>query len=482
MTSTTRARPATAVERHWMNRLSWGATPELTAEVRRAGGPQKWFEAQLRPGRTQDRFADGLRSWFPETQHPPQVLWKRHVQEIYPLWQVSADLQSWTLLRRIHSRRQVHELMTDFWSNLLHVPAGDDKSYTWRWDYDATLRKHALGRFDALLQAAITHPAMGCYLDNAQSSNTQLNENLGRELLELHTVGIGYSEDDVKNSARILTGYNVDMWDTFDAWYAEHDHYVGRVKVLGFTDANSRTDGRPVVARYLRYLAHHPATARRIARRLCVRLVGDDPSAAMVTAVAKAYLKSGTDIKTTLRAVVKHPDFRRSAGDKVRTPVEDAVATYRALGVRPAKPRNGNGFARSFHWLVGDMGLEPFAWPRPDGPPDIAESWSGVNRVLRSFEFHHNAAAGWWPSQDVTYRSDTQWLRGLSFPCSLDRVTDHVSRQVLCRPATPQLKRAVAARLDMARTDELRSIDDMRMWRLGYVLAAALNSPDHMHR
>jgi uncharacterized protein (DUF1800 family) len=425
-----------------------------------------------------------MRSWFPETRYESPLLWKRHKAGDYPLWEVAADLQSWTLLRRIHSNRQLQEVMTDFWSNLLHIPAGDDKSYTWRWDYDATLRRHALGRFDAMLQAAITHPAMGCYLDNAQSSDVSLNENLGRELLELHTLGVGarYTEDDVKMSARILTGYNVDMWDTFEAWYAKYDHYVGPVRVLRFTDPNAHADGRPVVARYLRYLAHHPATARRIARRLCVRLVRDDPSAALVTAVATAYRASGTDIKATLRALVSHPDFRSSADLKVRTPVEDAVASYRALGVRPTKPTQDGAFAKDFHWLVSDMGQQPFDWPRPDGAPDLAESWSGASRVLRCFEVHHTAAAGWWPVKDVTYQTEHTWLAGLALPATLDQVTDHISRKVLSRPASDNLQQAAAARMGLSRGYEVRTVSDMPMWRLQYVLAAALNSPDHMHR
>jgi hypothetical protein len=476
--------PTTATERHWMNRLSSGATPALTAELRAAGGPAKWFELQLAPGRIGDTFAGGLRSWFPQTQHDAPMLWKRHKMGLCKLWEVAADLQSWTLLRRIHSKRQVHEVMVDFWSNLLHVPSADDKSYAWRWDYDAVIRKHALGTFEQLLQAAITHPAMGCYLDNAQSSDISLNENLGRELLELHTVGVGvrYTEDDVKMSARILTGYNVDMWDTFQAWYSPYEHFVGPVRVMGFSDPNGAADGRAVTARYLSYLARHPATGRRIARRLCVRLVSDEPSAALVTAVAKAYLASGTDIKATLRALVRHPDFLASAGAKVRTPVEDAVAMYRSLGVRPVAPTQDGAFATDFHWLVANMGQQPFDWPRPDGAPDVAEAWSGVSRVLRSFEGHHSAAAGWWPSADVTYRDETTWLRGLALPCTLDLVTDHISRQLLCRPATGQLQSAVAARLGLARGYPVRTIADMPMWRLEYVLAAALNSPHHLHR
>lgn len=105
-----------------------------------------------------------------------------------------------------------------------------------------------------------------------------------------------------RDSARILTGYHLEQWTTLKHTYRPQNHYVGRVKVLGFTSANTSSDGRAVLQSYLRYLAKHPATARRIASRLCRRFVSDHPSDAIVTAVAQAYLASGTDIKTTLRA------------------------------------------------------------------------------------------------------------------------------------------------------------------------------------
>ena len=113
---------------------------------------------------------------------------------------------------------------------------------------------------------------------------------------------------------------------------------MGPVRVLGFAEANGAPDGRGMTVRYLRYLARHPATAQRIARRLAVRFVSDTPSPALVTAVANAYLYSGTSIKATLRALIKHPDFAASVARKIRTPTEDGVATYRALGVKLTAP------------------------------------------------------------------------------------------------------------------------------------------------
>ena len=142
-------------------------------------------------------------------------------------WEVAVDLSRWTVTRRIHSRRQVHEVMTDFWSNLLNVSLFHDDAVFWRMHYDRTIRRDALTSFDSLLRAAITHPAMGLYLDNAFSTKDAPNENLGRELLELHTVGVdaGYTEADVKASARMLTGYRVDLWwPEFRAYYSAADH------------------------------------------------------------------------------------------------------------------------------------------------------------------------------------------------------------------------------------------------------------------
>ena len=224
--------------------------------------------------------------------------------------------------------------MTEFFENHLHVPVQDDGVFGFRAAYGKLIRSHALGRFDQMLVAAITHPAMGTSLDNASSTKSAPNENLGRELLELHTVGRGnHTEDDVKNSARILTGYRVDMWRTWNAWYDLPSHWTGPVNVLGFSHANAAADGRPVAEAYLTYLAHHPATARRLAKKLAVRFVSDSPSDGLVQHLADVYLANQTAIVPVLQALVAHPEFGASPGAKVRTPTDDVVATYRALDV-----------------------------------------------------------------------------------------------------------------------------------------------------
>ena len=136
-------------------------------------------------------------------------------------------------------------MMTEFWENHLNVPVNGDAQFTYRASYGDHIREHALGRFSDLLVGAITHPAMLIYLDQATSTKRHPNENLGRELLECHTVGRGsYTEDHVKASARILTGYTVDMWETWQALYNPEEHWRGTVKVMGFRDTQPE-EGRP---------------------------------------------------------------------------------------------------------------------------------------------------------------------------------------------------------------------------------------------
>ena len=395
----------TAWSLHLGNRFSYGVTPGLHQAMRTAGSPDRWFELQLNPASVPDAATDAMQSWWTSIDADHTTIWQRDQDGIEGGWSAMANYARWCLLRRISSDRQVLEVMTEFWENHLHVPVHDDGVFTYRAAYGKLLRSHALGRFDQMLVAAITHPAMGISLDNASSTKRAPNENLGRELLELHTVGRGnYTEDDVKSSARILTGYRVDAWRTWNSYYDTASHWTGPVQVMGFAHPNTSTDGRPVAEAYLTYLAHHPQTAARIARKLAVRFVSDRPSELLIAHLAEVYLASGTAIDPVLRALIAHPEFRAAAGLKVRTPTDDVVATYRALGAQVLRPTGGSSAANAIVHQADAIGQSPFVWGRPDGQPQDNRSWSSATRVLASFQFHHQAAGRWWPTQDVVYR------------------------------------------------------------------------------
>lgn len=462
--------------RHLLNRFSYGLTPRLTDQVRAAGGAAAWFERQLTPAKVRDAAAAELRTWWPGLSRSPAELWQRQVDGIEGGWEVMADYQRWTLLRRMVSRRQLLEVMTEFWENHFNVPASGDAEFTHRVAHGDAIRAKALRTFEELLHTAALHPAMLIYLDNAVSTKHHPNENLGRELLELHTVGRGHhSEDDVKGSARILTGWTVDLWKTWAPRYDASIHWTGPVQVLGFSDANASADGRDVARRYLSYLAHHPDTARRLARKLAVKFVRDDPSDALVEHLAGVYLEHGTAIKPVLRALVATQEFRDAVDAKVRDPGEDVVATYRALGVRVDRPTGDQSAANAILWQASSLGTRPFSWPTPDGQPVDNASWSSPSRLIASMSVHLTMSGGWWPTKDAHYRRPSYWAP--DFPVRFDTLVDHVSRRILHRPATSTLLEACCQAVECTPSERITADHPLMQWKSPRFLTTFLDSP-----
>ena len=187
-----------------------------------------------------------------------------------------ANYARWCLLRRIYSNRQVLEVMTEFGSTT-STPLHDDGVFVYRADYGKVIRAHALGRFDEMLVDAITHPAMGISLDNARSTRKAPNENLGRgssSCTPSTRATTPRTTSRTPPGSSPATGWT---WTTWRSYYDSASHWTGAVKVLDFTHANADADGRPVTEAYLRYLARHPRTAEKIARKLAVRFVSDTP-------------------------------------------------------------------------------------------------------------------------------------------------------------------------------------------------------------
>lgn len=463
-----------------LSRLTYGITPALLDEVANGGGTALWLQSQLSPSSIPDPAADAMVGWFPALSYDSATAYAKNADGTQPGWKTMQNFASWTMLRRMYSRRQLHETMTEFWSNLLYIPA-DTNSFGFRMDYDRVVRTHALGRFADLLQAAITHPAMLVYLDAAVSVKSNINENLGRELLELHTVGrAAQNEADVVNAARILTGYRVDTWRTWNSFYDPAAHWTGPVSVGGFSHANADPDGRPVVAALLAYLARHPATAQRIARRLAQFLVSDNPPSALVDRLAQLYLANDTAIAPLVTEILAAPEFRASAGAKTVTPANDVVRTVRALGITIDGTEAANAAKYSILWSAEQAGQRPFAWPRPDGEPMVAAAWTSVGRVLGSFETHWGLAGGWWPTVGITYRTRASWLP--STPIRLDALIDHVSRTMFGRIPSATMVQAVCEAVGYPPTESIGAGHAVANWRMPMLLSTLLNSPSHMMR
>jgi uncharacterized protein (DUF1800 family) len=471
-------------QRHLMNRMGTGYTPATWTQMRRAGGALPWFKAQLQPSSVAENAkAKALPGWYPDLPRDAAQKWEDQATGRKGGWEYARDLECLTILRRAYSRRPILETMADFWANHLHIPAGSDLAWVYRYDYELMLRRMAFGRFDQLLTAATLHPAMLLYLDNWRSMRDAPNENHGRELLELHTVGrsSGYTEDMVKDSAKILSGYTVDAFETWEGYYNNGRHTLGAVKVLGFQHANNSSDGRAVTTAYLKYLAHHPATARNLARKLAVKFVSDTPSADLVADLARVYLNSDTAIRPMLLALVQHPEFKAAIDAKVRNPIEDLVNTIRVLDVSaltPSSPFDDGDYANAIGWAHGGLGL--FQWPRPDGAPEDNGAYSSATRMLASFDMHWSQTGGWWPEQRVAYHPASYWLpqRSLRF----DEYVDHLSRRFHGRPATKSILTAAAQATGVTAATIVDADHAVADWLGVRLIAVLLDHPRHMSR
>ena len=383
---------ALAADPAWnlIRKVTYGPTPGMVAEVRKIG-TTAWLEQQLNPASINDSVCDKIISdTWPLLQTPGKVLWtmKNSYGQIMGTAYSNYWLRRSSLARRIFTKRQVLEMVTEMWHDHLHVQLGSEKVYGDMPTYDALIRKHAFGTFEDMLQAVTISPAMLRYLDNATSRKTSPNENLGRELLELHTVGAGqFTEADVKQSSLILTGHSADAL-TREYLYRDTWHHVGPVKVMGFSHANATAAGGPaVLTAYLSYLANHPATARRIAEKMCRRFVSDTPSAALIDAVAATFTANKTAIVPTLRFLFNHAEFKASTGKKFRRPDEYIAAVYRAGGPSWVAPTLGTGIdvggvTYPCNQIWSDhtrLNMEPLAWAPPNGYPDVAPAWQTMS-------------------------------------------------------------------------------------------------------
>ncbi|MGA8257772.1 MAG: DUF1800 domain-containing protein [Nocardioides sp.] len=470
--------------RHLVDRFAYGVTDDLVADVRSQGGGEGWFRSQLRRSESDTLAARLIPTWFPLLNALPQVQYASHIAGVRTANTVGDELIAQNFARRILSRHQVYETMVDFWSNLLYVPVNDDRSFPWRTDFELTaIRPHALGTYRAMLKQAIVHPAMAGYLTNDLNHKDGINENLGRELLELHTVGRRYDEADVLNAARLLTGFTVNVFIDYRAAYDANRHYTGRINVLNFSHANRAKDGRAALDDLLGYLAGHPFTARRIAERLCVRFVSDDPPESIVKAVSTAYQRSGTDISATLTALVRHPQFQKSRREKVWTPSDDVVRTARVMGLEPVGGLAMNdSFIQHLVRTARDMGQVPYRWPAPDGWPETSSDYLSASRVLRSWQHHYQLAA---TTSDV-FRSVNVASKASQLPArwpqTLAQLTEHQSQRLLGRSATPELVRAVANAIGTTRTRRYRSAAGLSDSHYQLLRGTVLNSPAGLER
>ncbi len=462
---------------HLLRRATYGPTPASLAAIKREG-TVAWVDQQLSPGSMDDStFQKQLRAKF------PWLAWSiADVMRKVPeggRWPFMTELSMAAIARATWSERQLYEVMCEFWSNHLHITCPSDKVWFARHHYDATvIRKHALGRFEDMLIASARHPAMLTFLNNAESSRDNPNENYGRELLELHTVGIegGYDEKEMYDSALILTGFTLHP-DTRLYRYDSYAHHTGPVKVLGFEDANpTQGGGEDVGLRYLSYLANHPSTARHLSRKLWLRFISDEPDEPFVDELAQVYLDNATAIAPVLRHLLLSDAFKASVGDKLRRPFEDVIATLRLLGYEQEGGSRTDGL-RTLHWMVTEIGHAPFAWGLVDGYPDDGISWLSAGSTLNRWNRHLALAAHW--GADELPMPSLRSLLPKRLPRTYGSMIDALSRRLVFRTIESHHKKAILTFLGRRASDPFDREDAAATYRMAPAVALILDSPYH---
>jgi uncharacterized protein (DUF1800 family) len=392
---------------HVLNRLTFGASPGEYQRVRAlAADPldaaRAFIGEQLAPETIEDTACDRLLGRFPALNAPLAEFFE------YKEERLLREIVLATLTRATHSRRQLYEVMVHFWTDHFNIdPSKGDCRWLKAWDDREVIRRFALGqtlapathplksawrfftetggdaptpsfKFPDMLRASALSPAMLWYLDgrvNRRSGDDEKpNENYARELLELHTLGVhgGYSQKDVMEVARCLTGWTVRAKNKFGKARVEfkrHLHDDGGKEVLGHVIPAGL--GPADLDRVLEIVGLHASTCRHLATKLCRRFIADEPGEAEINSVADAFARSGGDIRLTLQALFDTEAFWSARGTKFKRPFHFIVSALRATDARGA-------IGGEVVEYLERMGHVPFHYPTPDGYPEEPQPWLGT--------------------------------------------------------------------------------------------------------
>ena len=437
---------------------------------------------------------------------------KERQQQMNGRRQVVTELQSSRVARAVGSERQLQEVMTDFWENHfnIYMAKGAPEPY-YLTDFDENvIRPHALGKFRDLLEAVAKSPAMLFYLDNARSmadstrptlaggreavggrrvgirrgiggifgpmrvpvqrppqqqqkQRQGLNENYGRELLELHTLGVdgGYTQQDVINVARAFTGWTIKPPAQGGGFiFRPQVHDAGEKVVLGHKLAAGR--GEEDAEDVLDMLAKSPATARFISFKLARRFVSDSPSKALVDRATQTYLRTDGDIREVVRTIVTSPEFfsQQAFHSKVKTPFEVVVSAARAMDAPP------DSTVRSAQ-MIAYLGQPIFGHQAPNGWPETGDAWMNTGAILNRINFGMAAAAGRLPGIDIRAVPALDTIRSAPRDKQVDAVVGTIlngmvspdTRAVLLSGEHPMLANGASGVQDMSPADTSSGAD-----------------------
>lgn len=473
-----------------VDRITWGGNGPLLDEFRRVG-PDAWLARQLEGGsdeamapEARDRVAalqtpsvsmEGQVFRLEEQRRRAEALTddaaKKAAQHDYQeaLNGIGRDAIRRQFLRHLYSPWQLQERLTWFWTNHFSVHEYKHMIRAGLADYEDRLRAHSLGRFRDLLGVVVRHPVMLAYLDNAQNGAKHINENFARELLELHTLGVdgGYTQSDVQELARVLTGVGVNPRDPeiqpppkvrpglADGYVRQglfefnpNRHDYGDKQILG---RRIRGRGLGELDEVLDLLAMHPATARHVCGRLARYFVEDEPSPELVARSADVYLESGGNIRAVMKFLVGAPRFSAVLGTRFKDPMQFVLSSLRLCYEDRVIPN----VDPLIHW-TNRLGESPYLRSTPDGYALAGSAWQGAGQMATRFEIARTIASN---------------------SAGLFRIGDDKSTDI---PAFPQAARAyfytvLQSRLSASTRSALQQATSAQEWNL-----LVLSSPEFM--
>jgi len=381
---------------HLLCRAGYGPWPG-DLEHLRSTGEADWIEQQLNPHSIDDTLCDLRARRFEELEQGAGECYE------YDKPVLRQEMARQTLLRAVYSKRQLFEVMAAFWTDHLNINIEKgDCVYLKPTDDREVIRPHALGNFKDLIRASATSAAMLIYLDGNQNSKGVPNENYARELMELHTLGVngGYTQPDVYQAARALTGWRVrKKFRHGTVAFDEAHHDQGEKYLLGTTIPAD--GGKKDVDAVVDIVCSHPSTARHIATKLVRRFVAEDPPLSLVERLQDVFRTTQGDIKSMVRTILTSDEFKTSAGKKFKPPFRFIASALRAVAT------DTHAHAPLIEYLVR-MGQGVFEYPTPDGYPDKTSPWLGS--LLWRWNFAFALAGGKVPSVHVPVKKLVQSL------------------------------------------------------------------------
>jgi uncharacterized protein (DUF1800 family) len=430
---------------HLLNRIGYGPRPGEVAQTLRRG-LEKHIDEQLEA--PSDPELEARLRAFPTLGYPIGQVLADYARDQRTINRVTDDLYGAKIVRAVHGKNQLQEVLVDFWFNHFNVYILDGfaRYATPAYERDA-IRPHALGRFRDLLGATAQHPAMVFYLDNYLSTVSRvdprtgrliqgLNENYGRELMELHTIGVdaGYSQDHVFDAARCFTGWTIDQ-RTGVFVYRPQNHDTGAKQVFGLNvpAGGQKEDGE----RLLDHLASHPATAHHVSWQLVQRFVADDPPPRLVDRCASVFLSSDGDIAAVMKAILGSAEFWAEGFGigKPKTPFEFVASALRAVG---AEVTTATGPINA----LTAMGMPVYRCLPPTGYSNRGGDWLNPSSHLQRMNFGLDLAANAMAGVMVDVRSLVRRFGGNSEdPAS---VVGMMANEVLGRSLSAPTRQAAA--------------------------------------